>query len=136
MPSHPRVRGVYSEREGMSDLELTKLCAEAMGWSPCGVREDFESVKALPVAQFPGAPAYQYAPLKSDSSAMALVKKFRLDITNFFGSNDNFHEWSVRGTVAGLETSVNADLNRAIVECVAKMQAIKPTDAGNERGKG
>jgi hypothetical protein len=111
----------------MTDLEMTKLCAEAMGWRPAGERKDFDVVKAIPVEQFPGAPHYQYAPLNDDSSAMALVKKFRLGINSW---NPEYQVWVQSTEITSDESartcSFNADLNRAIVECVAKMQAAFP----------
>ena len=108
----------------MTDLEMTKLCAEAMGWRPAGERKDFDTVKAIPVEQFPGAPHYQYAPLHNDASVMMLVKKFRLGINAH--NRDEYQVWPQGGllepNVAGSCCAFNADLNRAIVECVAKMQ--------------
>lgn len=109
----------------MTDLEMTKLCAVAMGWRPAGTRKDFDIVKAIPVEQFPGAPHYQYAPLKDDSSAMALVKKFGLVIEP---DGDWGVSWINTSRVSGLKSVTvrfAADLNRAICECVAKMQEQK-----------
>ena len=92
----------------MNDLEMTKLCAEAMNLD-VRVCEQFE-----------------YDPLHDDAQAMALVKKFCLDIecharnpiwTVIF--DDNEHYSKVREC---------PDLNRAIVECVAKLKA-------NHKGK-
>ena len=89
----------------MTDLEITKACAEAMG------------VKILAEGGFILASvngcAVAYDPLHDDAQAMALVKKFNLRIwrTNFNGACG----WDVGGTDS-------PDLNRAICECVAKMQ--------------
>ena len=91
----------------MTDIEMTKLCGDAMGYQS-SIRDD-------------GTYGKDWNPLERDAQAMALVKKFRLDVTNFFGFDDGFHEWRVRGTVAGWETSGSKDVNRAIVECVANM---------------
>ena len=102
----------------MTDFEITKLCAASCG-SPC--RIIFDTVHIL----HPLDGWIDYRPLHDDAQAMALVKKFRLDITNFFGADDDFHEWRVRGTIAGWEISGSKDLNRAICECVAKMQLAK-----------
>lgn len=97
----------------MTDLEMTRLCAEAMGFDnlvysdgwPFTYREAFGSV----------AMADKYTPLTNDAQAMALVKKFRLFID---GSRESY--WQVH--CAPDYGSFNSDLNRAIVECVAKMR--------------
>ena len=110
----------------MTDLEITKLCAEAMGWRPAGERKDFDTVKAIPVEQFPGAPHYQYAPLHDAASAMALVKKFDLCV---WGTEQ--HNWRVMGHWREQNGALHepdatgTDLNRAICECVAKMEVAK-----------
>lgn len=101
----------------MTDLEMTKLAAEAMG---------FSSLVAIPTVESTGvryaAPQYAYCPLHDDAQAMALVKKFRL---HPIPDNDREGYWDVfvgkrySPTVYGSDP----DLNRAIVECVAKMQA-------------
>ena len=101
----------------MNDLEITKYCAEAMGLPVVGDRapvvmngDDFRTARL-------------FDPIHDDVQAMALVKKFKLDISaqlddglpwGVFGGDDT--AWS--GPVAGAE---NCDLNRAICECVAKM---------------
>lgn len=101
----------------MTDLEMTKRCAIAMGWKPAGTRKDFDTVKCIPVEQFPGACHYQYAPLKGNSDAMALVEKLRLTITwHFNGLSTQAICYDHRGE----NRTANRDLNRAIVECVAK----------------
>lgn len=109
----------------MTDLEITQLCALAMGWKPAGTRKDFDTVKAIPVEQFPGAPHYQYAPLHSSSDAMALVEKFRL-VLEPDGGDYWAATWINRSRERGMHSQAvrnAATLNRAICECVAKMQA-------------
>lgn len=110
----------------MTDLEMTKLCAEAMGWRPAGERKDFDAVKAIPVEQFPGAPHYQYAPLKDDASAMALMKRFRLDVAWSWAGQVGCRSVSTASDVLENISCDHKDLNRAIVECVAKMQKASP----------
>ena len=100
----------------MTDLEITKLCAEAMGLellrilptdTMCFVRKGVEDG---------GAWDYDYWPLRDDAQAMELVKKFRLAVEyQGLPSSANWH-------VTGSMYSCNASLNRAICECVAKMQ--------------
>jgi hypothetical protein len=68
-----------------------------------------------------------YDPLHDDAQAMALVKKFGLDIGEFsapIGRGD----WGVSRSALGWSvdwSGRNSNLNRAIVECVAKMQQAK-----------
>ena len=93
----------------MTDLEITRLAAEAMGHTddvyPDGLDLMFRN-------------GTQYAPLHDDAQAMALVKRFRLELT--YGLHDI---WicSNRGTIDYVSGN-DCNLNRAIVKCVAKMQ--------------
>ena len=99
----------------MTDLEMTRLCAEAMGYHIEG-----EGTRAIKVREH--WPAFD--PLFDDAQAMALVKKCDLRIWK----DPYLHpeKWSVcRFMAKGDEIFSNADLNRAIVECVAKMQKAK-----------
>ena len=92
----------------MTDLEITKLCAEAMGLTPTDEISEWT----------------EYDPLHDDAQAMALVKRFELDLT-FTG--EGFNKWNVQQSTleaAGV-FSYQSDLNRAICECVAKMQKEK-----------
>ena len=96
----------------MDDFEITKLCAKALG------------------APLMGSNVPLWNPLRDDAQAMALVKKFQIAIA-----------WSWVGQVGCMsrrdaELDENKrhdniqctykDLNRAICECVAKMQKEKP----------
>ena len=90
----------------MTDLEITKKCAEAIGW------ELFEENGEL----WEKAGLIIYDPLHDDAQAMALVKKFHLSIIN--GTSFKKHIWLVDGKTGGWS---DADLNRAICEAVAKM---------------
>ena len=83
----------------MTDLEMTRLCAEAMPeWHPDSAD-----------------------PLHDDAQAMALVKKFHLYIDGLLT-----HDWTVALTRGAFSyEALHKDLNRAIVEVIAKMQAGK-----------
>ena len=128
----------------MTDLEITRLCAEVMG---CKTWQEKRGDYSLCVTQAPGEDEpwkrlcnseiekkrYKSVPLDlaitigffgrrlpdplhDDAQAMALVKKF--NVTCIYGADT----W----LASTIETSVdNADLNRAICECVAKMQQAK-----------
>lgn len=103
----------------MTDLEMTKLCAEAMGfvepiyrWQE---REDYLMDTASCVIA--------YDPLHDDAQAMELVKKFELQISG------GITEWAVGSrepTFSSIENmACGKNLNRAICLCVAKMQTAK-----------
>ena len=99
----------------MTDLELTKLCAEAMGIDPEDVcRQEWSSRR--------------YDPLHDDAQAMALVKKFGLAL---WGNDGTASEWKWHA-----EEQIFPDhrppiighgqtANRAICGCVAKMMKAK-----------
>lgn len=106
----------------MSDLEMVRLCAEAMGSSTW---TDIDgNLYSLNDSKY----EIPYDPLRDDAQAMALVRRLKpasLHYNVFAG------KWSVR-TLADNETGVrfeafSADLNRAIVECCARMQSGKET---------
>ena len=106
----------------MSEQELTKLCAEAMGHSVYGQFGDPEKGEEWwdigddrPVA---------YDPLHDDAQAMALVKRFKLAL--YWDCEER--GWCVAPELTGPDLSAK-DLNRAIVECVAKMQSAKIKEA-------
>lgn len=80
----------------MTDLELTKLCADAMGLTSWHDK------------------SYWYEPLTNDSQAMALVKKFKLDI-EWMGTDTDL--WRVEYAHS------DESLNRAICKCIAVKQA-------------
>ena len=112
------VRSPATEEEGarMTDLEMTKLCAEAMGYIP------MESPSAV-LTVIDGSREFAYSPLHSDAQAMVLVKKFKLNIGQLSGGAiqvftafDAGHIYQSDGT----------DLNRAIVETIANMMKERP----------
>jgi len=107
----------------MTNLEITKLAAEAMGYR---VDEwDVEHGKGW-WSHLPAQHGVWYNPLHDDAQAMALVKKLRpanLSYNIFAG------KWSIH-TLRDPETgkqfeAFDSDLNRAICECVARMQEAK-----------
>jgi len=86
----------------MTDLEITRLCAEAMGlrWKQNG-----EHIFDL---------LGEYCPLHDDVKAMGLVKKFSLHC-------EKVGSWWEIESITGFIGS-HSDLNRAICGCVARMQ--------------
>jgi len=111
----------------MTDIELTKLCAAAMGYA---ARDDsmdefidgippnglcVRDKKAPPIRQ-----VFYYDPLHDDAQAMALVKKLDLSIARGGQATDS-PWWRVTSAQWLRRAGSNADLNRAICECVAYM---------------
>lgn len=106
----------------MTDLEMTKLCAEAMG-----IRIEHEQHDRAYFIYHPmdnDVPLFAiYSPLHDDAQAMELVKKFNLEIIP--PPLRAIHKWrAVTGDAKAISGSAD-NLNRAIVECVAEMQARK-----------
>ena len=108
----------------MTDLEMTRLAAEAIGLD---VYVDAYGDLCLPNVDHDGD-NYHYWPLHDDAQAMALVKKFYLDIECYATSS----MWTVLFDDLRSVYKVGPlpDLNRAIVECVANMMAAKRAKAG------
>lgn len=100
----------------MTDLEMTRLCAEAMGFKLV-----YPDENSLPFAIESDLGSGLYDPLNDDVQAMALVKKFELDILIAAEGG----RWLVGSWVGGhdIAGADDPDLNHAIVECVAKMTA-------------
>lgn len=101
----------------MTDLEMTNLCAEALG-----IEDRHDSLHEF---KFIGNKWYEHNwnPLHNDEQAMALVKKFHPTMQY----NALTKVWSVWIPGVSPEPSAwNEDLNCAIVECVARLQKEKP----------
>ena len=105
----------------MTDLDMTKLCAEAMGLKFIVSHDRYSNSNFVELnsGRDPGNEG-AYDPLHDDAQAMALVKKCHLHIDTFSDGT-----WLVDGGWHGKIERIDPDLNRAIVECVAKMQAGK-----------
>jgi len=100
----------------MTDLEITQLCAEAMGQDLADVTRQHVAEVTSDSVTFKGI----YDPLHDDAQAMALVKKLYLRMY--------FWNWEWRISANGddpLICTIGNNLNRAICECVAKMQEAK-----------
>lgn len=99
----------------MTDLEMTKQCALAMGYR---TKTDARSVAGVRCRD--KGKNVTWNPLQDDAQAMALVKRFKLSLNPhektdwceavWFGPNDDELRVEVEG------------VNRAIVECVAKLK--------------
>ena len=87
----------------MTDLEITRLCAEAMGLKNTPIMFTYTSTDGVEWRT-------GYNPLHDDAQAMALIKKFPLEIAAILNTELMAAEYR------------KIDLNRAICECVANMQ--------------
>lgn len=104
----------------MTDLEMIRVCAEKMGLNVAKGEDSWWI--------FPKSMGNEYDPLHDDAQAMALVKKFSLEIKVLQGnvapssdySKTEIYEWGV-STASHDTNAKNKDLNRAIVECVSKL---------------
>ena len=109
----------------MTDLEITRLCAEAMD-----LCEDEQTTRSISyreeghiwVRHEADPIGYMYHPLHDDAQAMALVKKFGLQILPPEPASAG--RWVVSYGELG-KCGDNTNLNRAICECVVKMQQAK-----------
>lgn len=108
----------------MTDLEMTKLCAEAMGYR-LDADGGFSRLQQGAGMDEPAWFEFIYSPLHDDAQAMALVKKLGLTVD----PQEDKPPFTWRVVVANEGDwddqifAQGSDLNRAIVECVAKMQA-------------
>ena len=99
---------------------MTKLCADAIGLVVNHVSHYEDGPEAEDEGMLETAAGFSYDPLRDDAQCMALVKKFRLGISGVISKS-----WHVSFLNPLSYYLVHANLNRAIVECVAKMQAAK-----------
>lgn len=115
----------------MDDLTMMRLTAAAMGYEFND--GDADCLMVVPtVADMKAAAApfpiertvyswFRWNPLEDDAQAMALVKEMALDIYWLNGGL----KWRVECFTHKDISVHNYDINRAIVECVAKMQQAK-----------
>jgi len=123
----------------VTDLEITRLCAEAMGYEidyseTNGGGRGNTGFDILGAAVLDWHNNVTFNPLHDDEQAMALVKRFDpiLEPDGYIPEGETL--WAVTipssRNEKGKKTKTTVvrqtyDLNRAICECVAKMQAAK-----------
>jgi hypothetical protein len=94
---------------------MIKKCAEKMGFS-------FYEIDGRVRLEGRYAISGDYDPLHDDAQAMALMKKFNLNLNHTLPSPENHTgDWVVSAHKDMNTYGCSGDLNRAIVECVAKM---------------
>ena len=106
------------DRGALTDLEATQLCAEAMGIA--AHENDDGAIRFLES----GIHYRKYQPLTDGAQAMALVKRFKIDIEPMFDGEEG--EWQASQWAKDRNGRINkhchTDLNRAIVYCAAAVQ--------------
>ena len=101
----------------MTDLEMTRLCAEAMGIAIREVSQNRPDCTLRLVST-----GDNYWPIGDDAQAMVLVKKF-----NIGWDKEGAGEWHIAlRDGEKMFWAHDNDLNRAICVCVANMQKEKP----------
>lgn len=103
----------------MTDLEMIKRCAEKMGkdWD-----EELKYRERMDGQWRTLGTAPIYDPLHDDAQAMALVKKFNLNLNHTLPSPENHAgDWVISAHKDMNTYGCSGDLNRAIVECVSKL---------------
>lgn len=102
----------------MTDLEITKLCAEAM-------EIDKDVALGATITSKDGLHwVGGYNPLNDDAQAMALVNKFSLTCEPRMYGTQRI-DWMCREPGDNKFNHLGNTINRAICECVAKVQKAK-----------
>ena len=114
----------------MTDADMIRLCARAM--EPPATHPGQSEIWGCLIKYTPNNGKEiqtwvrnEYNPLEDDAQAMAVVKKFHMDIQYQFPMSDDSKaegSWEVVATISGWDKTKNRDLNRAIVECIAKCE--------------
>jgi hypothetical protein len=117
-----------------ADMALHLLCAVAMG-----IDYRIEPETEDGEGELIETPQGVYEPLRNDAQAMALVKRFKLSVWY----RDDAHAWEceppedqVQDAAGNIFNGFSADLNRAIVECVAKTSRSASTDTATQEEHG
>lgn len=99
----------------LSDLEITRRCAEMMGIS-------FEIGGDPAAVWISRENGDEYNPFHDEAQAMALVKRFRLSVDRY---DAECEDWIVSADGKLNLFAVDTDLNRAICLAVARMKDAK-----------
>lgn len=111
----------------MTDLELTRLCAEAMEREidAASLEAGIVLLKLPEDARAWNGLWYRFNPLHDDTQAMELMKKFKSPHFQVWSDDETtsgkWHAW-MQGQPDGTSSD---SLNRAICECVANRQKAK-----------
>ena len=107
----------------MTDLEITRLCAQAMGYAV--LREYDDGALAVDVHLGPiNGVGDEFDPLHDYAQSIALLKTLHLQIGKTLRTSE--HPFGLRfASQTSKADSTSSDLLRAICECVAMMQLAK-----------
>lgn len=114
----------------LTDLEITRLCAKAMGWHVGGLASKHVAFKVNNCAIIAGndrGGESVYDPLHDDAQCFALVKRFRLNIEAIevdYWSVINEEDATKHGHDV-MKIGSDKSLNRAVCICVAQMELAK-----------
>jgi hypothetical protein len=106
----------------LTDIEMTKLCAEAMGMQPLESDSLGNASVFIVMNGRDQVRSDPYSPLHDDAQAMALVKRFTL-LLQPIGRDGRYMVCLYPGAIGVF--CAEGPLNHAIIECVASMQAAK-----------
>ena len=105
----------------MTDLEITRACAEARGYDEFSEYVDAEGRALIYLERDAGIGTRVYDPLHDDAQMAGLVKEFDL---NLWKDKATQKWWSLAGDEKGSMGS-GYILNRAVCTCVAQMWLAK-----------
>lgn len=111
----------------MDDLEIVRRCARAMSIDNGRVTVSTPYIDITGGTEHRNHLSFQapYDPLHDDAQMVALVKRFGLSISSpTSGDLDRNHYVAYQSITDG-PVSKDADLNRAVCECIAKMERAK-----------
>ena len=112
----------------MDDREITRLCAQAMGWHVGKLASKVVAYKVNACAIIAGnaqGGESVYDPLHDDAQCMALVKRFGIGFDPTRG--EDFASAAIRDEHGTMLIYCDPSLNRAICLCVANMQSKEST---------
>ena len=119
--------------EALSDLLLTQRCADLRGIQYSVQKDRYDGERYVRIEAYAGdANGGCYQPLYNDLQAMDLVKTLRLDI------EPQEEQWMVSIWVEDARrglVSYDANLNRAIVKCAAKLHGSSAAEESRKETK-
>ena len=102
----------------MTDLEIVRKCAEAMGYEV----SEYQSRPNVLIVSVAGSPySFDYDPLHDRAEAMELVEKLRVSI-HFMDSEGVWTAFCCQSPLERGVRTYDANLLRAICSCVANME--------------
>lgn len=105
----------------MTDLEATKLCAEAMGYrTEIAVDMQTSNGNEHLLVWSDGAENRSWNPLKDGAQALALVERLRIHLSFHYDAEQWIAKDPYYGRLVHTSEAWDEDLNRAIVYCVAR----------------